>query len=269
MIRVETPGALRDARAALDGAVALVPTMGALHAGHLSLIDAARGAGATRVVVSVFVNPTQFDRAEDLAAYPRDLDADAAALAEVGVDILYAPDAEAIYPAGFATTVTVAGVDARWEGEHRPGHFAGVATVVTKLINQTRPDLSVFGEKDWQQLALIRRCAADLDLPGRILAAPTVRAADGLALASRNQGLTPDERARAPALRDALQAVAAGADVAGEGRRLLAAGFAKVDYLALVDAATLEPVAAAAPGEKRALGAAWLGAVRLIDNLAA
>jgi len=269
MIRTTTPAALAEARAALEGHVGLVPTMGALHDGHLSLIDVARRAGARRIVVSVFVNPTQFDRADDLAAYPRDLDADAAALADAGVDLLYAPDAAAMYPDGFATSVTVDGVSARWEGVHRPGHFAGVATVVTKLINQTRPDIAVFGEKDWQQLALIRRCAADLDLTARIVAGPTIRAADGVALASRNAGLTAAQRALAPTLHQALRAVAAGADPAAEADSLLRNGFASVDYLALVDAATLEPVDPAARVEKRVLGAAWLGAVRLIDNVAA
>ncbi|MEM6491537.1 MAG: pantoate--beta-alanine ligase [Pseudomonadota bacterium] len=269
MIRVETPAALAEARAALDEPVGLIPTMGALHDGHLSLIAVARAGGAKRIVATIFVNPKQFDRAEDLAAYPRDLDGDAAALAAAGVDILYAPSIAAMYPTDFATHVAAPTLTARWEGVHRPGHFDGVATVVAKLINQVRPDLSVFGEKDWQQLALIRRVAADLDLPGRILAGPTVRAPDGLALASRNLRLTPAQRTQAPALHAALQAVAAGADPDDQADGLLKVGFADVDYLALIDAAGLEPVSPQWTGAKRAIGAAWLGDVRLIDNIAA
>lgn len=257
-----------------DGArVALVPTMGALHDGHMALLARAR-ALADRVVVSLFVNPRQFGAGEDLARYPRDEARDAALLTAGGCDLLWAPSVEAVYPAGFATTVSIAGFE-RLEGAVRPGHFDGVATVVAKLFGQVRPDIALFGEKDFQQLALIRRLAADLDLGVEIVAVETVRDADGLALSSRNAYLTPTERAAAAALPRALAAVAAaiagGAEVAGAlaaGRRqLVAAGFAPPDYFELVDAAGLAPLDRLVR-PARLVAAARLGTTRLIDNLA-
>ncbi len=256
--------------------IGLVPTMGALHEGHLSLIRLAK-AQADRVVASLFVNPTQFAPGEDFDAYPRDEAADAALLAQAGCDLLYAPTVEAMYAPGFATTVTVSGVSAPLEGEARPTHFAGVATVVAKLLNQAQPDVAVFGEKDYQQLQVIRRMAADLDLPVRIVGAPTLRAEDGLALSSRNAYLSPAERPVAGRLNGVLralaQAVARGEPVAPAEARaaaeLLAAGFAAVDYIearAADDLRRLGPGPADAPA--RVLAAARLGRTRLIDNLA-
>lgn len=266
---------LRAAIAALrPGRVALVPTMGALHAGHLALVAAARAAGATRVVASVFVNPTQFGPAEDFDRYPRDEAADAAALAAAGVDLLFAPDVAAIYPPGFATTVSVGALGTVLEGAARPGHFDGVATVVAKLLIAAGPDLAVFGDKDWQQLAVIRRVVADLALPVGIVGAPIVRDADGLALSSRNAYLTPDERARALALPQALTAaraaLLAGAPIAptlaAAAAALTVAGFAEPDYVALVDAGFAPLTTLAGPA--RLLAAARIGRTRLIDNLA-
>ena len=265
--------ALRPWRAAGE-TVALVPTMGALHEGHLSLVRLA-GARCGRVVVTLFVNPKQFDRAEDLAAYPRTEAEDAAKLAPLGVDLLFAPPPAVVYPPGFATTVSVRGVSEHLDGLARPGHFDGVATVVTKLLLQSLPDVAVFGEKDWQQLQVIRRLASDLDIPVEILAGPTVRAADGLALSSRNAYLTPEERRIAPALHAAMQQAAARIRAGEDPERataaavdaLLAAGFARVDYLELRDAETLAPVRRL-DRPARLFAAAWLGKARLIDNIA-
>jgi len=254
--------------------VALVPTMGALHAGHIALIDAARARGA-QVVASIFVNPTQFGPDEDLDAYPRREATDAQMLEAAGAALLWAPDAAAMYPAGFATSISVSGVSERWDGAARPGHFAGVATVVTKLLQQVRPDFACFGEKDFQQLAVIRRLVADLDMAIEIVGVPTQRDDDGLALSSRNAYLTPEERIVARALPRALGEAAAsierGGDIeaalAAAKTRLAEAGFDPIDYVALVDAATLEPLGMlAAPA--RLLAAAKLGRTRLIDNLA-
>jgi pantoate--beta-alanine ligase len=254
--------------------VALVPTMGALHDGHMALVGAARAA-ARRVIVSLFVNPTQFGPAEDFGSYPRDEAADAAKLRSAAVDLLFAPTVDEMYPSGFATTVTVAGLGDGLCGPHRPGHFAGVASVVTKLLLQSLPDVAFFGEKDYQQLQVIRRCARDLDVPVRIAGVPTVREADGLALSSRNVYLSPEQRRAAPVLASVLGAIAERLQrhpdaVAGEiaqGLRTLAdAGFAPIDYLAVVDAETLQPVARIA-GPARVLAAAHLGRTRLIDNL--
>jgi pantoate--beta-alanine ligase len=258
-------------RAAGD-AVALVPTMGALHEGHLSLVAQAR-ARAPRVVVSIFVNPTQFGPSEDFARYPRDLGNDLAALAEAGADAAWTPDVATMYPPGFATRIEVSGVTEGLCGPLRPGHFSGVATVVTKLLNQVQPDLALFGEKDFQQLRVIQRTVADLDMPVRIHGVPTIREADGLALSSRNRYLTDAERAVAPDLHRTLAAIAeaarGGSPVAGpvaEGAaRLTAAGFA-VQYLSVCDAETLAPVErVTAPA--RVLVAAMLGRTRLIDNV--
>ncbi len=252
--------------------VGLVPTMGALHEGHLSLIRRAAAENDT-VVVSVFVNPAQFTDPADLARYPRDLDRDAALAFEAGASLIYAPEVAEIYPPGFATTVHVRGVTDRWEGASRPGHFDGVATVVTLLLNQARPDRAYFGEKDFQQLTMIRRMHADLALPGEIVGCPIVREADGMALSSRNVRLDAAARQQALALSRALAAMRQQAE-AGERnvRSLLAAGEAilrdvDLDYLAIVDPATLDPLETVVPGA-RALVAARVGGVRLIDTMA-
>jgi pantoate--beta-alanine ligase len=256
--------------------VALTPTMGALHAGHLSLLRLARE-NAERVVASLFVNPTQFAPHEDFDAYPRDEARDAALLAEAGCDLLYAPGLAAMYGEGFATTVTVSGVAEPLDGAARPTHFAGVATVVAKLLLQAAPDVAVFGEKDFQQLQVIRRLVADLDIPVEILGAPIVREPDGLALSSRNAYLTFDERQVAAELHraltqaaDRLRTGAPVADVEGQAvAALKAAGFSRVDYVEArrpADLARLGP--GPVKGPARILGAAVLGRTRLIDNLA-
>ena len=257
-----------------DGAsVGVVPTMGALHEGHLSLVRRAK-AEADRVVVTLFVNPRQFNNAGDLAAYPRTEAADAAALAPLGVDLLYVPGAEEMYPPGFDTGVRVGGVEVGLEDAFRPGHFEGVAVVVLKLLLQTAADRAFFGEKDFQQLMLVGKLVRDLDIPCAIVGCPTVREADGLALSSRNLRLSAADRAVAPALaaalRDAAAAIAAGAPVADTlataRARVLAAGYESVEYLELRREADLAP---AAGGERpaRLLAAAWIGGVRLIDNV--
>jgi len=267
---------LRDAIDAFRRAgerIALVPTMGALHAGHTALIEEARRA-ADRVVVSIFVNPLQFGPNEDLGRYPRREATDARLLAEAGVDVLWLPPVEAMYPAGFATAVSVAGLSEGLDGAARPGHFTGVATVVAKLFNQVRPDIALFGEKDYQQLAIVRRMAADLDTGVEVRAIPTQRDDDGLALSSRNAYLTPEERTRAVALPralgDAARALARGvpADQALAAARdaLAAAGFDPIDYVALCDADTLAP-AGPDTAKLRLLAAARIGETRLIDNL--
>jgi len=252
---------------------ALVPTMGALHAGHLALIEAAK-AKTDRVIVSIFVNPLQFNDPNDLDRYPRREAEDAAKLEEAGCDLLWLPTADQLYPDGFATTVSVAGISDRWEGEHRPGHFDGVATVVSKLFIATLPDIAIFGEKDWQQLAVIRRMTADLGLPIDIIGHPTIRENDGLAMSSRNALLSAEEREQAPALPHALErareAIAGGepveAALINARQRLAEAGFSSVDYVALVDSATLEPIISPS-GEMRLIAAAFLGKARLIDNI--
>ncbi len=263
---------LRRAVAELRGdgaAVALVPTMGALHAGHMALVEAARADGA-KVVASIFVNPKQFGPNEDLARYPRPADADTKLLTVHGCDLLWMPGVDEMYPPGFATNVSVSGVSDGLDGAARPGHFDGVATVVAKLFNQVAPDAAYFGEKDFQQLTVIRRMVADLDLGLEIVGVPTVREADGLALSSRNAYLSADERARAVALPRALTA-AKRAIEAGEAGAIPAAmasltqaGFA-IDYVELVDAASLGAPTAGKP--RRLLAAARIGATRLIDNL--
>jgi len=265
---------LTRARAQLEGSVAFVPTMGALHAGHMELVAEARKR-ADKVAASIFVNPTQFGEREDYGRYPRREADDAAMLEQAGCDLLWMPAAGDIYPDGFSTTVSVAGVSERWEGEARSGHFDGVATVVAKLLLAVRPDIALFGEKDCQQLAVIRRMVADLNLPVDIVGIPTVREADGLALSSRNAYLSDDERGRAVALPNALQAARAGivngqsvgAALQQAKQSLVEAGFLKIDYFALVDAATLEPLEAA-KGDMRLIAAAVIGTTRLIDNIA-
>lgn len=253
--------------------VALVPTMGALHAGHLSLVTLARR-HADRVVASVFVNPAQFDRADDLARYPRDLERDGALLAGAGADVLFAPDAAEIYPPGAQTFVTVEELAQPLCGAHRPGHFRGVATVVLKLFSIVQPDVAVFGEKDYQQLAVIRRMVRDLFLDVDVLAAPIVREADGLAMSSRNRHLAAAERAAARCLAAALAAgeaaVAAGERTAAAIRaaatdELAREPLARVEYVALVDPDTLAAVTEV--GERALLAlAVWIGSTRLIDN---
>ncbi|MFE1597546.1 pantoate--beta-alanine ligase [Methylobacterium sp. ID0610] len=254
--------------------VALVPTMGALHEGHLTLVRQARET-CRRVIVSIFVNPTQFGPSEDFSRYPRDPERDVALLATAGADAAYLPDVATMYPPGFSTTVSVAGLTEQLCGPLRPGHFAGVATVVTKLLLQALPDRALFGEKDYQQLQVIRRFVRDLDIPVTIEGVPTVRETDGLALSSRNQYLSAEERAAAPhlaaVLRRVADAVRAGAETApalAEGRAALeAAGFGPVQYLSVNDADSLAPLDRVA-GPARVLAAAYLGRTRLIDNVA-
>ena len=265
---------LTRARAGLEGKVALVPTMGALHAGHVALIAEAKER-AERVVASIFVNPAQFGDGEDFGRYPRQETDDAKMLVEAGCDLLWAPSVHDVYPDGFSTEVGVAGASERWEGEARPGHFDGVATVVAKLLLSARPDIALFGEKDFQQLTVIRRMAADLNIAVEIVGVPTVRESDGLALSSRNAYLLREERLQAVALPRALEAARAAilsgtlaTEVLKEARASLRnAGFSRIDYFALVDAATLEPVTEP-EGAMRLIAAAVIGTTRLIDNVA-
>jgi pantoate--beta-alanine ligase len=256
--------------------VALVPTMGALHEGHLALVRSARQQ-ADRVVATVFVNPRQFGAAEDLSAYPRNEVKDAGLLAAEHCDLMFAPAPEEMYPPGFSTSVSVEGISDVLCGAARPGHFGGVATVVTKLLAQALPDVAIFGEKDFQQLLVVRRLVRDLDLRVEVLGVPTARASDGLALSSRNAYLTPEQRAVAPRLHTALvgaaAALAAGgtvkaAEAAGKAA-LEAAGFERIDYFEVRgadDLARRGPGAAEDPS--RVFAAAWLGKTRLIDNVA-
>ncbi|MEM9145201.1 MAG: pantoate--beta-alanine ligase [Pseudomonadota bacterium] len=255
--------------------VALTPTMGALHAGHLALLTTAGGA-ASRLVATIFVNPTQFGEGEDFGDYPRDEARDLAMLAEGGCDLVFAPSVEAMYPPGFATEVHVRGLTDVLCGAARPGHFDGVAQVVTKLLNQAGADVAVFGEKDWQQLIVIRRLARDLDIATEILGAPTEREPDGLARSSRNIYLTEAERAAAPALYQALMAAAREIATGAEARSVCqrhaaaveAAGFAAPEYLECRTADALAPVERWAPERPaRVFGAARLGRARLIDNV--
>lgn len=270
----ELRGRVKAWRAA-GAVIGLVPTMGGLHDGHLALVRAALAA-CGRVVVSIFVNPTQFGPGEDFARYPRNEAQDAKRLAELGAHLLFAPSAEHIYPDGFATTVTVKGVSEGLCGAHRPGHFDGVATVVTKLLLAALPDVAYFGEKDYQQLQVIKRLVLDLDIPVAVEAVPIVREADGLALSSRNLYLSPEERAIAAALNRVLAEVAArlaAGKTAAAGaiawglKELEAAGFTRIDYLEVRDAETLEPVDKIAR-PARVLAAVWVGQIRLIDNMA-
>jgi pantoate--beta-alanine ligase len=270
--KAELRAAVAELRAA-GAPVALVPTMGALHAGHAPL-DRRSAAAGRQVVASIFVNPLQFGANEDLANYPRREGSDVRLLEEEGCAILWAPDAATMYPDGFATNVRVAGVSEGLCGAARPGHFDGVATVVTKLLGQVQPDIALFGEKDYQQLAVIRRLVEDLDLGVEIVGVPTERDVDGLALSSRNAYLTEEERAAARALPRALgeaaQSIIDGAapsEVLDRARtRLQAAGFSRVDYFELRDAASLAPLDTL-DRPARLLAAAHIGRTRLIDNL--
>jgi pantoate--beta-alanine ligase len=263
----------REVRGRDAARIALVPTMGALHAGHLSLVEIARR-HADRVVASVFVNPTQFDRADDFARYPRDLERDGALLASAGVDVVFAPDAAEMYPPGAQTSVSVERLAEPLCGAHRPGHFRGVATVVLKLFHIVQPHVAVFGEKDYQQFALIRRMVRDLHVDIDVVGAPIVREDDGLAMSSRNRHLDPAERAAALCLVRALDAAeacvaagerdtvalveAANAVIAREPR-------ARAEYVVAVDPETLAPAAEVAGPVVLAL-AVWIGSTRLIDN---
>jgi pantoate--beta-alanine ligase len=253
--------------------LALVPTMGALHAGHLALVEEAQRQ-ADRVVATIFVNPLQFREGEDLSRYPRQEEKDARALEAAGCDLLWMPTAEQMYPAGFSTTISVSGVTELWEGKARPGHFDGVATVVAKLFEAVRPEVAVFGEKDFQQLAVIRRMVMDLQMGIEIVGVRTVRDEDGLALSSRNGYLSSSDRARATRLPQVLQDSAErimGGSAVDETLELARhslydAGFSIVDYVALVDSATLLPLSRVG-GNMRLIAAATISGTRLIDNL--
>ncbi|HEV2595651.1 MAG TPA: pantoate--beta-alanine ligase [Sphingomicrobium sp.] len=265
---------LARARCDIEGTLALVPTMGALHAGHMALIAAAKQR-ADKVAASIFVNPTQFGPNEDFARYPRREEQDLRMLEDAGCDFLWLPSVEDVYPAGFATTVHVRGVTELWEGEVRPGHFDGVATVVARLLLSVRPTVALFGEKDFQQLAVVQRMAADLNLPVEIIGVPTVREVDGLALSSRNAYLDDEERSAAVILprvlhraRTAILRGVSVPEILHEARAALRdGGFSRIDYFALVDAATLAPLDEP-KGAMRLIAAAVIGTTRLIDNIA-
>lgn len=274
---IRTSAELRDKVAAWKRSgmlVGVVPTMGALHDGHLSLARAAREQ-SDRVIVTIFVNPMQFNNADDLAKYPRDEAHDLALLDAEGVDVLFAPGVDEVYPLGFASKVSVAGISEPLEGAMRPGHFDGVATVVSKLFGMTQAGRAFFGEKDWQQLQVVQRLVDDLNIPVRVMGCPTIREADGLAMSSRNVRLSPEERAAAPVLYAEMQKVAAairegadaGAALATAKAAILAGGFREVEYLELRSIDGFQQVSdLACPA--RLLAAAWMGDVRLIDNIA-
>lgn len=256
-----------------DETIGVVPTMGALHQGHLSLARAAREK-CDRVIVTIFVNPKQFNDPKDLENYPRTENEDARKLESIGVDVIYVPDPEEIYPEGFATTVSVSGLTDMLCGESRPGHFDGVATVVSKLFLQTSADFAFFGEKDYQQLQVVTRLAADLDIPIEVIGCPTIREEDGLAMSSRNLLLSDRSRIKAPVLaevmndlRDGLLAGGTMSELGPEAEaRILAAGFHKIDYLELRDGRDLGLLDRAGENS-RLFAAAWLAGVRLIDNI--
>ena len=272
MLIVRTLHELRETWSRLGPDLGLVPTMGALHEGHLALIKAAC-AGSRKVAASIFVNPLQFGPSEDFARYPRDEAGDLAKLEASGCDLVWLPDVALMYPAHAATTITVGGPSELWEGAARPGHFTGVATVVAKLFGQVRPSTAYFGEKDWQQVQVIRRMVTDLLLPVEIAPVPTVRAPDGLAMSSRNRFLTPQERAAAPALYAALceaaRKIAGGAPVTDslhQAETAVTSAGMRPDYLALVDAQSLKPLEVLSH-PARIISAARLGTVRLLDNV--
>lgn len=254
--------------------VGVVPTMGALHEGHMSLVRAARRQ-SDRVIVTIFVNPMQFNNKDDLSKYPRTEDHDLTLLRAEGVDVLFAPGVDEVYPEGFATTVSVSGVTEPLEGAFRPGHFEGVATVVSKLFGMTQAGRAFFGEKDWQQLQVVRRLVTDLNIPIRVIGCPTIREEDGLAMSSRNVRLSAAERATAPALHAAMQSAAKamrqGTPVSealeAAKAAILAAGFHTFEYLELRSAEGLRPMTALSE-PARLLVAVYLGDVRLIDNIA-
>ncbi len=282
---MQTANTLEDLRNSVaklrsDGAtIGLVPTMGALHEGHLTLVRRAREA-CDHVVASIFVNPTQFGPNEDLDAYPRQLAEDSAMLEGEGCSLLWAPTADAMYPDGFVTSISVSGVSEGFCGADRPGHFDGVATVVCKLFNQVQPDMAFFGEKDFQQLSVIRAMARDLDLTQphvhSIIGVPTVREPDGLAMSSRNRYLSEQDRAAAAtlpaAMKQAISAIEGGADVATSldalKSSLIDAGFSSIDYAELADARSLARLDALGDKPARLLAAARIGGTRLIDNMA-
>lgn len=269
----QLPSALIALRAG-GKSLGLVPTMGALHEGHMALIHEAKRR-TDRIAATIFVNPLQFAANEDLDRYPRQEEQDAAMLEEAGCDLLWLPQAGEMYPGGFSTNVSVKGISDRWEGEARPGHFDGVATIVAKLLCAVRPEVALFGEKDFQQLAVIRRMTWDLQLGAEILGVPTVRDEDGLALSSRNAYLSREERSNAVelprALNDAANRILSGVPVAqalaDAKARLSNSGFSRIDYVALVNALTLEPLDRA-EGPMRLIAAAVIGRTRLIDNIA-
>lgn len=278
MQTINTLAMLRNATGAIRGegrSLALVPTMGALHAGHIALVEAAQAA-CDAVAVSIFVNPAQFGVNEDLDAYPRQLEADSTLLRAAGVNILWAPTVAEVYPDGFSTGVSVRGVSEGLCGGARPGHFDGVALVVAKLFNQVAPDKAFFGEKDYQQLAVIRRMARDLDFDLEIVGVPTVRDADGLALSSRNAYLSFENRAKAVALPNAMRAAIAAMQAGEPVAHALAhaeasiqnGGFDSVDYIELCDADTLALLTEYRQ-PARLIAAARMGSTRLIDNMAA
>lgn len=254
--------------------IGFVPTMGALHDGHMSLIAAAK-ANCDRVIVSIFVNPMQFNNTEDLANYPRTEGQDSDLLRQAGVDLLFLPTPAVMYPEGFSSVVSVTGLSAELEGAHRPGHFDGMATVVSKLFLMTGADRAFFGQKDWQQLQIVRRMVTDLNIPIQIVGCPTFRDPDGLAMSSRNLRLSAKERQRAPVLHAAMTraaaAISAGASVhhvLDEAQaEVLAGGFDSIDYIALHGAEDLRAMSAL-DRPARLLAAAWIGGIRLIDNIA-
>ena len=276
---LETVRTVADLRARIRGwrkdglSAGLVPTMGALHEGHFSLVDQSRK-NNDKTCVTLFVNPKQFGPDEDFDVYPRTEEQDAAALADRGTDLLFAPRVEEMYPDGSVTKVSVPGIGDLWEGASRPGFFEGVATVVSKLLLQSLPDHAYFGEKDYQQLCVIQRMVKDLDIPVAIKGCPIIREADGLALSSRNAYLSQVERQAAPALNQAMRAaaqnIAAGAAVAESvdqaTQSIRAAGFGDIDYVAVCDPASLKELSEI-DGPARMLAAAWLGKTRLIDNI--
>ncbi len=274
MRTVSTLAELRQARKMLTGVVGLVPTMGALHGGHLSLISRAKEE-CDHVAASIFVNPMQFGPGEDFESYPRDIDRDLGLLEEARVDLVWAPDTESIYPAGFQTWVSVEGVSAPLEGKARPGHFRGVATIVAKLFNVTQPERAYFGQKDAQQVAVIKRMAADLGFPVTIVVCPTVRERDGLAMSSRNQHLNPEERRAAAVLYRALTAGKSRFDEGDRGadeirdtvkRVILTEPLVRAEYVSAADPATLEELAEIKDRALLSL-AAKIGRTRLIDNI--